>query len=360
VSELQLSLIAAGAVVIVGVIAYNTVQERRARGRAERAFGEGAGDALFEANPTERREPTLGSLPGQDAGDAVLTRTEARPLGASEELAAAGGPEAEISTRIDTVAVILADDPVTSEQLEPLESALDGHAVPVLLEGIVDEQWHPVATAPRRSWRELRVGLQLASRNGPVDEAEIENFNRAIADFAAQVNAVSQREAPSAAAARGRELDRFCAETDIEIAVNVVGQFGATFSLARVKELALDAGLSETASGDLVAYGGGGFPEFVIRRFDDPSAKVSAHYATGLTFALDVPHVGDAADVFDAMVELAARLAGTLGGQLVDDNRKPLSEAGLASIRRSLDEVVRTMDAHGIPAGGALARRLFS
>jgi len=359
-SELQLSLIAAGAVVIVGVIAYNTVQERRARKRAERAFGEGAGDALFETGPAERREPTMGSLAGQDAGDAVLTRAAPRPLAASEELAAAGGPEAEISARIDTVAVILADDPVTSEQLEPLERALDGHTAPVLLEGIVDEQWHPVATAPRQSWRELRVGLQLASRQGPVDEAEIEAFNRAIADFAAQVNAVSQREAPSAAAARARELDRFCAEVDIEIAVNVVGQFGATFSLARVRELALEAGLSETGSGDLVSYAGGGLPEFVIRRFDDPSAKASAHYAAGLTFALDVPNVVDAPEVFDAMVELAARLAGTLGGQLVDDNRKPLSEAGLASIRRSLEEVLGGMDAHGIPAGSALARRLFS
>ena len=359
-SELQLSLMAAGAVVIVGVIAYNTVQERRARRKAERAFGEGAGDALFDADPAERREPTLGELPGNDGGDAVLARAEARPLAASEELAAAGGPEAEISTRIDTVAVILADDPVASEQLEPLESALAGHTVPVLVEGIVDEQWYPVATAPRRSWRELRAGLQLASRNGPVDEAEIEAFNRAIADFAAQVNAVSQREAPSAAAARARELDRFCADADIEIAVNVVGQFGATFSLARVKQLALEAGLAETGAGQLVSYGAGGMPEFVIRRLEDPSAKPSPHHASGLTFALDVPHVPEAPDVFDAMVELAARLAGTLGGQLVDDNRRPLSEAGLASIRRSLEEVVRAMDAHGIPAGGALARRLFS
>jgi hypothetical protein len=359
-SELQLSLIAAGAVVIVGVIAYNTLQERRARKRAERAFGEGAGDALFETGPGERREPTLGSLPGNDTAEPVLARAEARPLAASEELAAAGGPDAEISARIDTVAVILADDPVTSEQLGPLESALDGHTVPVLVEGIVDEQWHPVATSPRRSWRELRVALQLASRKGPVAEDEIEAFNRAIADFAAQVNAVSQREAPSAAAARGRELDHFCADADIEIAVNVVGQFGAAFSLARVKQLALDAGLSETASGDLTRYGADGAPEFTIRRFDDPAARASAHHVAGLTFALDVPHVQEAPEVFDEMAQLAAGIAATLGGQLVDDNRKPLSEAGLASIRRTLTEVVHAMEAHGIPAGGALARRLFS
>jgi hypothetical protein len=32
----------------------------------------------------------------------------------------------------------------------------------------------------------------------------------------------------------------------------------------------------------------------------------------------------------------------------------------LAAIRRSLETVAKGMEAHGIPAGGALARRLFS
>src|SRR5205807_3271962 len=130
-----------------------------------------------------------------------------------------------------------------------------GHqATPVHVEGIVDEQWHPVDTSPRRSWRELRVGLQLASRKGAITEDEIERFNRTIADFAAAVNAVSQREAPATAAARARALDRFCADADIEVAINVVGQYGATFAIARVKSLALENGLSETGSGELVRY----------------------------------------------------------------------------------------------------------
>jgi hypothetical protein len=358
-SDLRIWLIAAGVVVILLVVAYNMLQERRVRKGAEKAFGTQAGDALFDERPEERREPTIGRLPERDEADTVLARADSRPLPAADELAAAGGPEAEISGRIDTVAVILADDPVTSEQLEPLEEALMGHSAPVHVEGIVDEQWHPVASSPRRSWRELRAGLQLASRKGPVAEDEIEGFNRAIAEFAARVNAVSQREAPSAAAARARELDGFCADVDVEVAVNVVGQFGATFSLSRVKQLALESGLSETGSGDLVRFEGGA-AVYAIRRLDDPAAKPSAHYATGLTFALDVPHVQDAAGAFDEMIELAQRIAGTLGGQLVDDNRKPLTESGLASIRRSLEDVVRGMEAHGIPAGSALARRLFS
>jgi hypothetical protein len=360
-SDLQLSLLALGGVFIAAIIAFNVWQERRARKRAEKAFGGAAGDALFEEVPV-RREPTLGPVAlERELDEPVLVRGDA-PVSTvpAEELEAPGGPAAEVSSRIDTVAVILADDPVMSEQLASLQSALSGHSTPVHIEGIVDEQWHPVESSPRRSWRELRVGLQLASRKGPVREDELEAFNGVIADFAASVNAVSQREAPAAAAARGRELDQFCADADIEVAVNVIGQFGATFAVARVKQIALDHGLSETVSGGLVRFGPDGTPEFTIRRFDDPAAKHSATYFTGITFALDVPHVADGPGVFADMVQLAHEFATALGGQLVDDNRRALTEHGLASIRRSLERVFHDMEAHGIPAGSPLARRLFS
>jgi len=360
-SELQLYLLAGGGVFIAAVLAYNIWTERRARKRAETAFGDRPGDALFDA-PGARREPTLGAVPPSD----VLEAAEDLPHGTSpqrvapEELEAPGGPTAEVSSRIDTVAVILADDPIMAEQLESLREALRVHATPVHVEGIVEEQWHPVDSSPRRSWRELRAGLQLASRNGPLGEEEIERFNRAIADFASTVGAVSQREAPAAAAARAKDLDRFCADADIEVAVNVIGQFGATFAISRVKSLALEHGLSETAAGELMSFASDGTPEFAIRRFDDPQAKPGGNYYSGLTFAMDLPQVCDPAESLATMVGVAESFAAKLGGQMVDDKRRPLTAAGLASIRRSLEKVVHDMEAHGVPAGSALARRLFS
>jgi hypothetical protein len=358
-SHLQLALIAFGVALVAAVWIYNVVQEKRARGRAEESFGGRPPDALFEEG--ERREPTIGSLPGDEA---TLAPRKSAPLDQtfpptpSSELDTAGGPAAVVNSRIDTVAVILADDPVMSEQVLPLLDALKGHLTKTHIEGIVDEQWHPIESSPRRSWRELRVGLQLASRFGAVTEDDIERFNRNIADFAAAVNAVSQREAPATAAARARELDAFCADTDIEVVVNVVGQFGATFSIPRVKSLALDEGLAETASGEFVRYGSDGEPAFTIRKIED--AKSAGHYYTGLTFALDLPNVADAPAVLGEMVSTAELFASTLGGQLVDDNRRPLTEQGIVSIRRSLEKIFHDMELHGIPAGGHLARRLFS
>jgi hypothetical protein len=359
-TDLQLAMIGVGVALVGGVAIYNVVQERNARRRAEKAFGERPGDALFESS--ERREPTLGPLPEAEAAAAIppQPRAEVAPPPEPADLEAGVAPTAEISSRIDTVAVVLADDPVTREQLEPLIDALRDHATPVHVEGIVDEQWHPIATSPKGSWRELRVALQLASRGGPVAEEEIEEFNRAVADFSASLNAVSQREAPSAAAGRARDLDHFCAEADIEVAVNVIGQFGATFALARVKAIALENGLSETAQGGLVRFARDGSVEYSVRRFGDDAANPPASYTHGLTFAIDLPHVADAPEAFAGMVHLAQAIARELGGQLVDDNRRPLTEAGLASIRRTVEKVCHDMEARGIPAGGALARRLFA
>ncbi|HEX4330566.1 MAG TPA: cell division protein ZipA C-terminal FtsZ-binding domain-containing protein [Usitatibacter sp.] len=362
-SNLQLGLILFGIVLVAGVWIYNVLQERRARGRAEEAFGNRPPDALFD-EAAQRREPTIGEfseVPPEERRVSLAALDETLPpVNRRGELEAEGAPAAEVSSRIDTVAVILADDPVMSEQLQPLLDALASHRTPTHVEGIVDEQWHPIETSPRRSWRELRVGLQLADRGGAVSEEEIDRFNRAIADFAATVNAVSQREAPATAAARARELDQFCADIDVEVAVNVVGQFGATFAIARVKSLALENSLSETASGGLVRYGDDGHPAFTIRPLEDGRAPPGAHYHSGLSFGLDLPNVHDAPRAFDEMARVAALFASTLGGQLVDDNKRPLSDAGLASIRRSVEKITQDMQAHGIPSGSVLARRLFS
>jgi len=359
-SDLQLALIALGAALVAAVAGYNVLQERRARRRAEAAFKSGHADALLD--PAARREPFLGELPGQSRQEPSL--------GAIDEVSgpAEGGearepdppsPGAVISARIDTVAMVLADEPVTRAQVEPLLDALELHATPVQVEGLVDEQWMPVEESPRDAWRELRAGLQLASRAGPVAEEEIAAFNETVAGFAASINAVSQRESAAAAAARARELDRFCAESDIEVAVNLVGRAGATFALARVKSLALENGFAETGSGTFDRRGADGRLAMTLRIADNEPRR-DAGYLTGLTFALDVPHVADPVTVLGEMGKVAEAFGLALGGELVDDERRPLGAAGFAAIGRSLEAVARRMEAHGIPAGGALARRLFS
>ena len=354
-SDLQLALIALGAALVAAVAGYNVLQERRARRRAEAAFRGAHPDALLD--PVEARlEPVLGELPADDRQDPSLGALDEviAPAGPGGP-AAGAAPGSVISPRIDTVAMVLADQPVTRAQVGPLLDALEAHATPVHVERLVDEQWTPVEDSPRDSWRELRVALQLASRAGPVAEEEIAAFNETVPGFAASLNAVSQRESAAAAAARARELDRFCADADIEVGVNVVGRGGTALPPARVKQLALDQGFGETASGAFERRAPDGAVAMSLRLVDG-----AAPGAAGLTFALDVPHVADPVARLEEMGRVAEAFAHALGGELVDDERRPLGAAGFAAISRSLGEVAHRMEAHGIPAGGALARRLFS
>jgi FtsZ-interacting cell division protein ZipA len=80
----------------------------------------------------------------------------------------------------------------------------------------------------------------------------------------------------------------------------------------------------------------------------------------GLMFTLDVPKVPANARAFDRMIELGRHLAQALDAVVVDDNRAALTEAGLKVIRQQLRTVHAAMEQHGIPAGSAVAARLFS
>ena len=73
-SELQISLIAIGIVVIMAVLLFNWMQQRRYRRSAEQAFGQKPEDVLLRpdmsvgtsAGEEERIEPQLGNEPPRE------------------------------------------------------------------------------------------------------------------------------------------------------------------------------------------------------------------------------------------------------------------------------------------------------
>ena len=106
-----------------------------------------------------------------------------------------------------------------------------------------------------------------------------------------------------------------------------------------------------------------GRPLFSVERqgggaLDPDQLKTTA--ITGVTLLLDVPRVAQGLKIFDQMVDTSKQLSTALGGSLVDDNRAPVTEAGLDQIRDQLRRIYAAMDARGIPAGSSTALRLFS
>jgi len=278
-TDLTLGLLLVGALAVVGVLLYNRVQERSAQRAAERAFGSRHADALLDEPPV-KREPTLGKNAGtlpDERIDYVIELGPARPLAAALVLEGWRAIEQRFARR-------------------------------ALLAACDDGSW--------------RAALQMVSRAGVVSDAELIEFRSKVetlaAKLGARVAAPEMRQALEAA----RELDRTCADSDIQVALHVIGS-------------RIEPELGEQ-------------PFQVVRRED------------GVTLVLDVALTPDLGRSYEAMARAGRSLAAAHGGRLVDDRGNPLDERSLAVIGAQLEAVRETLAGRGIETGSPLALRLFS
>jgi ZipA, C-terminal FtsZ-binding domain len=308
-SELQIGLLAVGVVVVAAILAYNAAQERRARRAAERAFRSSHADVLMDASADAPRQEPRFDTPARRAapGDAAAL------------------PDARVDYVIELSPRKAASAAEVAAAWAPFEHRFVRRA---LLAGSPDgAAWRPLPAAG--GCAAVRVGLQLASRAGPVAESELIEFRAAVDTLAAQLGAdVSAPEVRQAVDA-ARELDRLCADSDIQVVLHVVPQPGGAFN---------DAALP-AARGD-----------FGVSRRDDG----------GFVLSLDVPRVPEVRRGYDAMVLYARDLCAALDGIIVDDNARALDEHALAAIGAQLDAVRSSLEARGIEPGGPAALRLFA
>lgn len=359
--DFQLALIAIAAFVIAGILFYNYWQEQRYRDRAERAFKADHPDVLLDAGDVSRParlEPILGELPLPENDQVIDDPEEAFAL--APRSASAG-----VNTAIDTVALILAEAPIAADALKPFMERARHIARPVLWEGLIGGLWEPLLHSDLTGGdvKELRVGLQLANRSGPTHREKIEEFMRMVEECAGAVSAVSQREQPAEAFARAQDIDAFCADTDIEIAINIIGTSGMTFAPTKVRGLAEAAGMMHLDSGEYALGGEQGEILFTLSNMNpaEPSGISKSHgYLSGITFALDVPHVGHGKQAIDRMYALALQMADALGGEVVDDNRTPLHAGGVEAIKKAVGGIAAQMEHFGVEPGSSTAKRLYS
>ena len=363
-SDLQLALIAVGAVVIAGVYAYNVLQERRYRRRAEAAFARPEGDALLQpaAGDSEEAEPPAGTAPAPAGriepriGTAVADPVALPPVAAGDT---------PFDEEIDYVVALEMEPPAA---IGPLRSELAGLAGGWSRSLVVagrepsSGRWTEV-DLDDEPLGEVRCGLQLAHRAGAATQQQIVAFRDAILVWAEQHDAKVTAPDPAEAAARAAELDRFCADVDVAVGVNVVAPKGAGFPATRIRELAEATGLRLEPDGVFHCRDAAGRTLFTLDNHE-PMPFVPEQIRTmttgGVTLLIDVPRTPDGAHAFDQMVATGRELAAGLGGTLVDDNRVALTDAGVAKIRTQLVAIQLRMADQGIVAGSRRARRLFA
>jgi FtsZ-interacting cell division protein ZipA len=208
----------------------------------------------------------------------------------------------------------------------------------------------------------LRTGLQLVDRRGAVSAEELAAFGSGMQEAAAALGARVTIPDAGHALARAAELDRFCSDVDIQIALNLVSA-GAPFPGAKIRSLAEAAGLALESDGIFRRRDGSGRTLYELANFEPVAFQADAMKALatrGLTVQLDVPRAPGGERTFGQFSEFAQQLARALGASIVDDNRRPVGASAFDAIRSQLRDVHKAMETRGIEAGGGLALRLFS
>jgi hypothetical protein len=257
-------------------VVYNRWQERSARREAQKAFGSAHSDVLIDG----RREPTL------------------RPPSVS--------PTEKIDYVIDLGLTRALSPPEVHEGWAEIERRFSRRV-------FLDEH----------SPTQLRAAMQLISREGVVSDAELLEFRSMVETLGTRLGAVVRAPEMRAALDAARELDKTCAETDIQVALHVVG-IGA-----------------EAA-------------EFAGQTFQATPRE------GGVTLTIDVARTPEPARTYEAMARAGRQLAQARGGRLIDDEGRELDERALETIGRQLELVRQRLDGCGIEAGSPLALRVFS
>ena len=360
-SDLQLSLLVIGAVVIAGVYLYNWMQERGLQRRMQQAFGEAHDDVLLKAGVESvladgRLEP---QLPPREPAREDAAHVPGSPAGT------ASAPGGEFDPVLDFVAEIDAESPISDSLVSELMSKIAACGKPVRVAGFDPRSgaWEDVVRGRGGRYVRLRLALQLVNRAGVVNPAQLAAFCDAARACADKIPAPVAHPDAHATMKDARELDAFCAEVDVAVGVNVVAQEGTTFPGTAIRAAAEAAGLKLEPDG-VFHYRNDRRQTLFTLDNHEPAPflpeSIKGLTTSGVTLLLDVPRVTDGAEVLDRMVGIASSLASVLGGRLVDDNRAPLSETGIARIKEQVRSIHAAMAGRGIAAGSARAQRLFS
>ncbi|NLF54367.1 MAG: ZipA [Thauera phenolivorans] len=370
-SDLQIALVGAGLGLVVLIVAYNKWQEHKHKQRAEAFRSEGR-DVLLErrsgAGAQERNEPRFGDGEDEEAVAGV---------GASGAAPSAARPVREAPTRrsapeVPEVLDARADCIVRLEAIEPLEAQRVWHAQSQQLAGLpvrwfaLDEtsnQWRGLDAHSAGACHWYCAAMQLVNRQGAIGEAEFQHFSGGVQRVADALMALpAELPLRTDTLQKAAALDRFCAEVDVQVGVNVVAT-GAPFEGSRIHEAASAQGMTLQGDGTYHARDVDGNTLFTVGNLEPSlfAADMMKQVRTGgLTLVIDVPRVSEGPVAFDLLMQAAGRLANALGGAVVDDNRTLFGAEAADMVRGQIAQFQERMDEHGIPAGSPLAKRLFA
>lgn len=395
-SDLQLALIVFGIVIVVAVVLYNWWQERRLMRENKLRFDNVEDDPLLRpqqpaANeeevfridePADKPDSPLAveatvfpaapfaaeaeSVPRQSAEEVAL---QATPPITRDTLAASiagyGELPANLDEQIDLIGLLVfaksQSASAVSAVLQPI--ATEGKLCQCLLQDPSGVWYNLSAQHDLPQLTAAICALQLADRRGPVSESTLLRFRESVERATDILEGTLEWRGAKKTLPYAVELDQFGMDVDVSVSLHIVPGDNGPFAGTKLRGLAEAAGLQLAADGAFHSLSEAGETRYTLISQDKRPFKpetLRTLFYRDLTFQLDVPRVANCSEVFGQMVQVARKLQLALGGQLVDDNQHPLSDADIDKIRQQIKAIQSRMIARGIPPGSATALRLFS
>ena len=356
-SDLQLSLLIIGILIVAATYFFNWLQERKYRRKSETVFKNNLQDVLLDP------QSTTGAVDGRV--EPQLREPAVAERGGSVDKSAVDKIVAVLDPEIMFIAEISRTEPFPPDVIKTLLKYLleFGRRVTCLGYREKGATWEKLAEAAEAKYIRIKIGLQLADRSGFVNESQLALFCDMLQSLAENTRAAAQFPERKAALSAAAELDKFCAGVDISIGLNVIAQEGQMFPGTKLRTLSEAAGFKLLEDGAFHYLNEQGESLFTLSSHEAVSftpEQIKNLSIRGVTLLLDVPRVASGIRVFDQMLACARQYAASLNGVLVDDNRIPLNDSGIEKIRQQLRAVYAAMDQRNISAGSSRALRLFS
>ncbi len=344
-SPLQLGLAAAGALLLLAMLAYYLWLARKNKPRQPQALPDSAVEP-FDREPTLDDEALRGGL--DDPGFAIPA-PEKKP---------------GLDALIDVIAPIALDAPVSGDAvLAALPPTRRVGSKPFAVEGLntTSQRWEAPQAGQRYS--QLQAGLQLANRAGALNDIEFSEFVMKAQGFCDVINGTPDFPDMRREVSRARELDQFASDHDAQIAF-VLRARRSAWSPSYVQQMAARLGfVPGSMAGRMVLPGASGNVPLISLSFDAQAAlaeDVSQSALRELHLSLDVPQVDRTERPFARMCEAALSLAREMDGIVTDDAAVLLPSEAMDVIAADLEQLYNTLDQRELSAGSVLARRLFS
>lgn len=354
-SELQIYLIVIGAAIIALLLGFNWFQDLRVRRRMQAQMPVIEQDPLLGesfAAGEARREPGLGEVQSfaESGVSSALSTTNEHPESAVDDQ----GPDPSTEVVIE----ITFQGPMLGEDLLPLLQPLRSAGRKLVrifaqdIEGQLDLRLHADG-----QYVSVHLAVLLANRSGAlsaIEWSQIWNRAQSLADqLESTIEGPDQQHVLDAAS----RLDDACAALDTQVGLTLL--LGSMRPVSEVTTAAQSMGFV-SVNGGLAWLGDYGLVCFSLSRADAESFDAGMASVDRLSLLLDVPCSPVDTRAFAKMAEVGFELARRIGGELVDDQLRPLQSGAEVAIDEKLMTLYSQLEKAGFAAGSPRARRVFA